>query len=289
MTEQTMVKLTGLYENRSKAGQVYFIGYLGACKVLVLKDMYATDGEPGWALLVSPRPEPAPTRPSARTRRLPEWRVKGRLSLLIIASGRVDVWMFSSCFRSLERCRPSDFAGNDEICLGCSSNRINVGSEVRPGRAGPTPILRGKTGQKGSANSGREPLVPVSPATVRRGRVARTLDAAVAAFDARPLKDRYRVLMLDGVGLGRKTGAGGVRRPVLVALRLRSDGSEEIIDFRLAVAESTAQWERRHRSLPPRHRRQPPEAGRCYVYSGRGRGPRGPWSCTFCVRHAPCA
>ena len=47
---------------------------------------------------------------------------------------------------------------------------------------------------------------PVSPATV--SRIAKTLDAAVAAFHARPLKDRYRALMLDGVVLSRKTGAG---------------------------------------------------------------------------------
>lgn len=73
--------------------------------------------------------------------------------------------------------------------------------------------------------------------------VAKTLDAAVAAFHRRPLEDRYRVLVLDGVVLARKTGAGAIRRPVLVALGLREDGRKEIIDYRLAVAESAAQWE----------------------------------------------
>jgi transposase-like protein len=34
-----------------------------------------------------------------------------------------------------------------------------------------------------------------------------------------------------------------LRRPVLVALGLRPDGKKEIIDFRLAVAESAAEWE----------------------------------------------
>ncbi len=53
----------------------------------------------------------------------------------------------------------------------------------------------------------------------------------------------YPVLMLDGVVLSRKTGAGAIRRPVLVALGLRPDGKKEIIDYRLAVAESAAQWE----------------------------------------------
>jgi putative transposase len=82
---------------------------------------------------------------------------------------------------------------------------------------------------------------PVSPATV--SAVARQLDAAVAAFHRRPLKDIYRVLVLDGVVLRRKTGAGALARPVLVALGLRPDGKKEVIDFRLAGAESAAQWE----------------------------------------------
>ena len=93
---------------------------------------------------------------------------------------------------------------------------------------------------------------PISPATV--STVAKQLDAVVAAFHARPLKDQYRVLMLDGVVLARKTGAAGqarglkahgaIRRPVLVALGLRSDGKKEVIDFRLAQSESAAEWER---------------------------------------------
>jgi putative transposase len=83
---------------------------------------------------------------------------------------------------------------------------------------------------------------PISPATV--STVAKQLDTVVAAFHARPLKERYRVLMLDGVVLARKTGAGAIRRPVLVALGLRRDGKKEVIDFRLAQSESAAEWER---------------------------------------------
>lgn len=81
----------------------------------------------------------------------------------------------------------------------------------------------------------------VSAATV--SQVAKTLDAAVAAFHRRPLQNRYQALMLDGVVLARKTGAGALRRPVLVALGLRHDGKKEIIDFRLAGSESAAEWE----------------------------------------------
>jgi putative transposase len=83
---------------------------------------------------------------------------------------------------------------------------------------------------------------PVSPTTV--SQVAKTLDGAVAAFHRRPLADRYKALMLDGVVLARKTGAGALRRPVLVALGLRHDDKKEIIDFHLAGSESTAEWER---------------------------------------------
>jgi transposase-like protein len=82
----------------------------------------------------------------------------------------------------------------------------------------------------------------VSASTV--SEVAKTLDCAVAAFHRRPLQNRYKALMLDGVVLARKTGAGALRRPVLVALGLRADGKKEIIDFRLAGSESAAEWER---------------------------------------------
>lgn len=82
----------------------------------------------------------------------------------------------------------------------------------------------------------------VSATTV--SQIAKTLDAAVAAFHRRPLANRYRALMLDGVVLARKTGAGALRRPVLVALGLRRDGKKEIIDFRLAASESAAEWDK---------------------------------------------
>ena len=97
--------------------------------------------------------------------------------------------------------------------------------------------------------STRKVAVALAPVLGRRisagtvSQVAKTLDGAVAAFHRRPLKDIYPVLMLDGVILSRKTGAGAVRRPVLVALGLRPDGRKEIIDYCLATAESAAQWE----------------------------------------------
>lgn len=81
----------------------------------------------------------------------------------------------------------------------------------------------------------------VSATTV--SRVAKQLDAAVEAFHRRPLANRYRALLLDGVVIGRRSGAGAVRRPVLVALGITLEGRREILDFRLAPAESQAAWE----------------------------------------------
>jgi putative transposase len=83
--------------------------------------------------------------------------------------------------------------------------------------------------------------IQVSPATV--SRVAKQLDQVVAAFHRRPLPDHYQTLIFDGVLLRRRTGAGALSRPVLVALGLTADQRKEIIDFQLAPAESQAAWE----------------------------------------------
>jgi len=81
----------------------------------------------------------------------------------------------------------------------------------------------------------------VSATTV--SRVAEQLDGAVAAFHRRPLGNRYRALVFDGVVLSNRSGRGVVRRPVLVALGITHQGKKEILDFRLARHESQAAWE----------------------------------------------
>jgi len=81
----------------------------------------------------------------------------------------------------------------------------------------------------------------VSATTV--SRVAQSLDTAVAAFHRRPLKRQYRFLIFDGVVLKRKTGAGSVKRVVLVALGITEDGRKEVIDFSIAPGESQGAWE----------------------------------------------
>jgi transposase-like protein len=82
---------------------------------------------------------------------------------------------------------------------------------------------------------------PVSATTV--SRVAKSLDEAVDGFHKRPLKNRYRFLLFDGVVLKRKTGGGARRRVVLVALGITPEGHKEVIDFFIAPGESQGAWE----------------------------------------------
>lgn len=81
----------------------------------------------------------------------------------------------------------------------------------------------------------------VSATTV--SRVAKILDKAVEAFHQRRLTRNYQFLVFDGVVLKRKTGMGAVKRFVLVVLGITPEGKKEIIDFRIAHAESQAAWE----------------------------------------------
>jgi transposase-like protein len=82
---------------------------------------------------------------------------------------------------------------------------------------------------------------PLSATVV--SRVAKRLDRAVEGFHCRPLKNRYRFLVLDGVVLKRRSGAGAVKRVVLVALGITPEGKKEVIDFLIAPGESQTSWE----------------------------------------------
>jgi transposase-like protein len=50
------------------------------------------------------------------------------------------------------------------------------------------------------------------------------LDGALERFHRGPLRRRYRFLILDGVVLKRRTGAGAMKGVVLVALGITSEG-----------------------------------------------------------------
>lgn len=81
----------------------------------------------------------------------------------------------------------------------------------------------------------------VSAQTV--SRVARSLDREVARFHRSPIEDDVRYLLLDGVYLRVKGGAGVQRKLVLCAYGITVTGERRLLDFRLGTAESQAQWE----------------------------------------------
>ena len=80
----------------------------------------------------------------------------------------------------------------------------------------------------------------VSASTV--SRLTRALDGELKRFEQRPIEDRYRFLVLDGVYLPIKQAQGAARRPLLVAYGIDEAGRREVIDFRLAPTESEAAW-----------------------------------------------
>ena len=108
---------------------------------------------------------------------------------------------------------------------------------------------------------------PVSATTV--SRVAQSLDTAVGAFHLRPIKRQYRFLLFDGVVLKRKTGAGSVKRVVLVALGITTEGRKELIDFSIAPGESQGAWEH---FLTDLYRRGLTEVGLELIVTDGGKG-----------------
>jgi putative transposase len=107
----------------------------------------------------------------------------------------------------------------------------------------------------------------VSATTV--SRVSRSLDRAVEAFHRRPIRKKYRFLILDGVVLKRRTGAGSVKRVVLVALGITHEGKKEVIDFTIAPGESEISWQR---FLCDLYRRGLTEEGLEMIVTDGGRG-----------------
>jgi transposase-like protein len=87
------------------------------------------------------------------------------------------------------------------------------------------------------------PILGESLSATTVSRVSRILDASVTAFHRRPIRRTYRFLFLDGVVLKRRTGIGSIKKVVLVALGVTSEGKKEVIDFYIAPAESQAAWD----------------------------------------------
>ena len=80
----------------------------------------------------------------------------------------------------------------------------------------------------------------VSAATV--SRVCERLDSQVREWHARPVEDAYQYLILDGVRIKVRSAQRVVKRVVLCVYGITPEGKRELIDYRIATAESEAQW-----------------------------------------------
>lgn len=112
-------------------------------------------------------------------------------------------------------------------------------------------FLRGLSTRETAALAERLTGVALSAAAV--SRLARALDAQVAAFHRRPVAFPARYLVCDGlwVSIRRPHGRAG-RRVVLAAYGIAADGRRELLDYRQAMAESSAAWGGLLRSLVER-------------------------------------
>jgi putative transposase len=81
----------------------------------------------------------------------------------------------------------------------------------------------------------------VSATTI--SRIARELDREVECYHNRPLRDRYRYLVFDGVVLKSKGALKVQKKILLCAFGITVDGKHEMIDFYAAPTESEACWE----------------------------------------------
>lgn len=82
-----------------------------------------------------------------------------------------------------------------------------------------------------------------SPSAQTVSRIVREIDGEVRRFHERRLRDEWDYLLLDGVTMVVKHVGGVKKRVVLVAYGLRSDGTRELLDYRLAHSESATEWE----------------------------------------------
>jgi len=87
-----------------------------------------------------------------------------------------------------------------------------------------------------------EALLGECPSATTVSRIAKQLDERVRQFHARPLQDRWRFLVLDGVCMSVKGASGLRKRLVLVVYGIDVAGRRELVDFLLADGESEAEW-----------------------------------------------
>jgi putative transposase len=80
-------------------------------------------------------------------------------------------------------------------------------------------------------------------------RLTALLERSAQAYHEHPLEDRYRYLLMEGVYLRIREAGGVKRRVALCVYGVTGDGLREMIDFRIARAESQTAWEALLRSL----------------------------------------
>lgn len=88
-----------------------------------------------------------------------------------------------------------------------------------------------------------EPILGCRPSAQTVSRITKSLDGEVRRFHWRGLPDDVRYLLLDGVTMTIKRPGGVGRKLVLVAYGIRPDGTRVLLDFKLALTESSAAWE----------------------------------------------
>lgn len=111
-------------------------------------------------------------------------------------------------------------------------------------------FLRGLSTRETAALAETLTGVPLSAAAV--SRLARTLDAQVAAFHRRPVTFAARYLLVDGLWVSVRSATRARKRVVLAAYGIDEQGHRELLDYRQAASESAAEWGRLLTSLVAR-------------------------------------
>jgi transposase-like protein len=111
-------------------------------------------------------------------------------------------------------------------------------------------FLRGLSTREAGALAETLTGVPLSAASI--SRLVRRLDGQVAAFHRRAIRFPARYLLVDGLWVSIRASARAKRRVVLACYAIAEDGRRELLDYRQAASESTAEWSRFLTSLVAR-------------------------------------
>jgi transposase-like protein len=103
-------------------------------------------------------------------------------------------------------------------------------------------FLRGLSTREAGALAETLTGVPLSAASI--SRLVRRLDEQVTAFHRRPIRFPARYLLVDGLWVSVRACARAKRRVVLACYAIAEDGRRELLDYRQAASESTAEWSR---------------------------------------------